>query len=189
MAAAFGVMAIGLRAVDGPSAPLGGFVELGAASITWVAAAPTTLAAARNRGAQDRGEGIEAMAAASGIHARGLEAARAVAAMMQIARTIGIPLVGLALLTVALAGSLRLALSRVGLAVGLAIFAVIAGVTLGSLATLCGRIAGRRGRLLLVAIVIVPWMLAALADRGVYSIPGALGSVLSFVLELAGGGA
>jgi hypothetical protein len=188
-AAVFGVMAIALRAVDGPNASLGGFVELGAASITWAAAAPTTLAAARNRGAQDRGEGIEAMAAARGIHARGLEAARAAAAMMQIARTIAIPLVGLALLTVALAGSVRLAFTRIGLAVGLAIFAAIAGVTLGSLATLCSRFGGRRGRLLLVVIVIVPWMLAALADRAAYSIPGALGAVLSFALELAGGGA
>ncbi|UQA55718.1 hypothetical protein [Polyangium aurulentum] len=188
-AAVFAVMAAALRAGDGPSAPLEGIVELGAASIAWAAATPTALAAARNRGAHDRADGIEALAATRGIHARGLEAARAVAAMMQIARTLGIPLVGLALLTAALAGSFRGALARIGLAVWLAVFAAIAGVTLGSLATLCSRFGGRRGRLLLAVVVVVPWMLAALADSTVYSIPGALGAVLSFAFELAGGGA
>jgi hypothetical protein len=188
-AAVFAAMAAVLRVGDGPSAPLEGIIELGAASITWAAAMPTALAAARNRGVHDRVDGVEALAAARGIQARGLEAARAVAAMMQIARAIGIPLVGLALLTMALAGSLRGALARLGLAVWLAIFAAIAGVSLGSLATLCSRFGRRRGRLLLAVVVVVPWMLAALADSAVYSIPGALGAVLSFAFQLAGGGA
>jgi hypothetical protein len=91
--------------------------------------------------------------------------------------------VGLTLFTAALAGSARLALARVGLAILAAAFSGIVGVTLGGLASLCARAGRARGRLLLVALVAGPWALADLLDHGAWSIPGALAAVLDFTLR------
>ncbi|HVK66809.1 MAG TPA: hypothetical protein VM694_20130 [Polyangium sp.] len=188
LGASFASLAIVLRATEGTSAPLEGLVGLGAASITLLAAAPTTLAAASDRTAEDREAGIEALAATHGVHAQSLHVVRWIASMVQITRAIGLPLVGLALVTVALSSSGSMAMRRVVFALGLFAFSAIAGATLGTVATFAARMGGRRGRVFLAAIVIVPWMLAELAGRGSYSIPGALSAMLSLLVD-AGGGA
>ncbi|MDI1435279.1 hypothetical protein [Polyangium sorediatum] len=188
LGASFAVLAIVLRATEGTRAPLEGLVGLGAASITLLAAAPTTLAAASDRSAEDREAGIEALAATHGVHAQSLHVVRWFASMVQITRAIGLPLVGLALVTVALSSSGAMAMRRIVFALGLSVFSVIAGTTLGTIATFAARMGGKRGRVLLAAIVIVPWMLAELAGRGSYSIPGALSALLSLLVD-AGGGA
>jgi hypothetical protein len=72
------------------------------------------------------------------------------------------------------------------------IVAVVAGVTLGGAGAVCGRIGRARGRWLLLAVIVGPWVLADLAGHGAWSIPGALGAVVDFVLgarHLAGAGA
>ncbi|MDI1448807.1 hypothetical protein QHF85_32370 [Polyangium sp. 6x1] len=189
LGASFAALAIVLRATEGTSAPLEGLVGLGAASITLVAAAPTTLAAASDRTAEDREAGIEALAATHGVHAQSLHAVRWIASMVQIARSVGLPLVGLALVTVALSSSASMAMRRIVFALGLFVFSVSAGATLGTLAAFSARMGGRRGRVLLAAIVIVPWMLAELAGRGTYSIPGALSALLSLLVDAGRGGA
>ncbi|MDI1476069.1 hypothetical protein [Polyangium sp. y55x31] len=189
LGASFAILAIVLRATEGTSAPLEGLVGLGAASITLVAAAPTTLAAASDRTAEDREAGIEALAATHGVHAQSLHVVRWVASMVQIARAIALPLVGLALVTVALSSSGSMVMRRIVFAIGLLAFSAIAGATLGTIATFAARMGGRRGRLLLAAIVIVPWMLAELAGRGSYSIPGALSALLSILVDAGRGGA
>ncbi|MRG91243.1 hypothetical protein [Polyangium spumosum] len=189
LGAVFATLAIVLRATEGTSAPLEGLVGLGAASITLLAAAPTTLAAASDRTAEDREAGIEALAATRGLRARSLHVVRWVASMLQIGRAIALPLVGLALVTVALSSSGSMALRRVVFALGLLAFSAVAGITLGTLAAFSARLGGRRGRVLLVAIVVVPWMLAELAGRGSYSIPGALSALLSILVAAGRGGA
>jgi hypothetical protein len=189
LGALFATLAIVLRATEGTSAPLEGIVGLGAASITVVAAAPTTLAAASDRTAEDREAGIEALAATRGMHAQGLHVVRWVASMVQIGRAIGLPLVGLGLVTVALSSSGSMAMRRIVFALGLFAFAALAGITLGTIAAVAARLGGRRGRLVLAAIVIVPWMLAELAGRGWYSIPGALSALLSLLVDAGRGGA
>lgn len=180
---AFAGIAVALRSVDGSLAPLSGLVPTAARWLAWVVAAPLALAAARDRRLLDRREGLDALAAGRGFSASALEAARALGAMTTITTALGVPLIVLALFTAALAGSVRLAVARLGLAVLAALFAVIAGVTLGGLASICARAGRARGRLLLFAVVAGPWMLADLLGHGAWSIPGALAAVLDFTLR------
>lgn len=189
MTGMFGVFAIVLRASEGAGAPLEGLIESCALSVAMLAATPTALAAASNRRAEDRDAGIEALAAMRGIPMRTLEGIRVAAAMSQIGRSIAVPMLVLTLLTVALAGSAAMALRRCLLALGLVTFSAIVGVTLGSIATLSARFGGRRSRALFLAIVLVPWMIAEMFGRGMYSIPGALNAALSFLVDLSRGGA
>jgi hypothetical protein len=180
---AFAGIAVALRSVDGSLAPLEGLVPTAARWLTWVVAAPLALAAARDRRLLDRREGLDALAAGRGFSASALEAARALGAMTTITTALGVPLIVLTLFTAAIAGSVRLAVARLGLAVLAAVFAVIAGVTLGGLASMCARAGRARGRLLLFAVVAGPWMLADLLGHGAWSIPGALAAVLDFTLR------
>ncbi len=180
---AFAGIAVALRTVDGSLSPLEGLVPTAATWLGWVVAAPLALSAARDRRLLDRREGLDALAAARGFSSSALEAARALGAMVQITATLGVPLVVLTLFTAALAGSVRLALARIVLAILAAIFSAIVGVTLGGLASLCARTGRTRGRLLLFALVAGPWMLADLLGHGAWSLPGALAAVLDFTLR------
>ena len=184
-AGGFAAAAVGLRWSDGADASLSGLVVAAAHGVPWLVGAPVALAAAEDHRAADRREGISALAAARGISPSALAAARVLAAMEEIAWGIGAPLVALAALTAALAGRFGAAVDRVGLALGAALFALIAGVALGGLGAACARVGGARGRWLLIAIVVGPWALADLAGRGAWSIPGALGAALDFALRSA----
>lgn len=185
---AFGLIALVLRADDGPDVALGGLFETAARTIAWAAGVPLGLAVAHDRTRADRAEGVEALAASRGAGRSALDAARTVAAMLQTTLAIGAPLLILALLGVALAGSLTSALRHLGLAAGLAIFSILAGVTIGGLAAACGRLGAMRGRSLLAAVVLVPWILTDLAGLRAWSVPGALGAALSFIVRVAGAG-
>ena len=153
--------------------------------LAWAAAAPLALAAANDRPAADRRDGIDALAAARGAPSSELHAARALAAMQQVALIIGAPAALLALLGAALAGSTDAALRLASVGAGALVFALAAGVTLGGLAAASARLAGPRGRSLLAALVLIPWALGDLAGRATWSIPGALDALLT----LATGGA
>lgn len=180
---AFAGIALALRSTDGALSPLEGLVPTAATWLAWAAAAPLALSAARDRRLLDRREGLDALAAPRGFSSSALEAARALGAMTTISRALGAPLVLLTIFTAALAGSLRLAIARLGLAALAAVFALVAGVTLGGLASICARLGRARGRLLLLAVVVGPWMLAGLLGHGAWSIPGALAAVLDFTLR------
>lgn len=183
------VFALIIRASDGAAAPLDGLLDTSAASITFVAAAPATLAAASDRRTADREAGLEALTAMRGVHVAQLDLARLYAAMMHIARTTALPLVTLSLALVALASSGSIALMRLGLALGLVAFSAMVGVVLGSAASLSARIGGKRGKLVVAAIVLLPWIVGELFGRGLYSIPGALDATLSLILDLGYQGA
>lgn len=185
----FGGAALLLRLGEGPDVSLSGLVVTAAHWVAWLAGAPIALAAAQDHGAADRRDGIVALAAARGVSPAGLASARALAAMMEVASGIGTPLVALALLAALLAGRLGAVIDRVGLGLGAAAFALIAGVTLGGLSAACGRFGGARARWLFVAIIVGPWVLADLAGRGAWSIPGALDAVLDFALRARGAAA
>lgn len=180
--------ALVLRQSDGGEASLEGLLGTAARTLTWLVAAPLALAAAQDRRALDRREGLDALAAARGLSAASLASARVVAAMIEIARALGVPLGGLALLLIALSGSARLALARLGLGLGVLVFALVTAVTLGGLGAAAGRIGRDRGRWLLFALIVGPWILADLAGQGAWSIPGALDAALDFVLHLAHAG-
>ena len=183
------VFAIIVRASDGSAAPLDGLVEAGAAAIAFVAAAPTTLAAATDRRAADREGGIEALAAMRGVHVAHLDLVRTYAAMMLVARTTALPLVTLAIAVAALASSTGMAFRRLGIALGLLAFSVVVGVALGSVAALSARVGGRRGKLVVSAIVLLPWIVGELFGRGIFSIPGALSAALSLIFDIGSQGA
>jgi hypothetical protein len=185
----FAGMAVELRVADGAAASLSGVVVSAAHWIVWLVAVPLALAAAEDRRALDRADGVEALAASRGLSLVGMESARVLAAMAEIAASIAVPVLALAVLTAALAGHVGAALHRVTLGLGVAGFAIVAGVTLGGVGAACGRLGRARGRWLLVAVVVGPWMLADLAGHGAWSIPGALGAVLDFALGLRSSGA
>lgn len=182
-----GAMLLVLRIEDGPAASLGGTLRSAAAALAWIAAGPIALAAAGDRSAADRAEGIEALAAARGLSARALHGVRALAAMLEVASTIAVPTAALSLTAALLAGAPHLALRHLSVGAALGAFAVVCGVTLGGLAAVAGRAAGRRGRPLLVALIFVPWALADLAGNPGWSIPGALEAFLSVAVAAAGG--
>jgi hypothetical protein len=184
----FGLVALVLRADDGPDVALGGLFETAARTIAWAAGIPIGLAIAHDRGRADREAGVEALVAARGASRSALEAARTAAAMLQATIAIGLPLIVLALLGVALAGSVTSALRHLGLAAGLAGFSILAGVTIGGVAAACGRLGARRGRSLLAIVILVPWILTDLAGLRAWSIPGALSAALTFIVRASGAG-
>lgn len=184
-----GAAAVALRAHDGPDVSLVGLVSVAAHGIAWISGAPIALAAAEDHRAADRREGVLSLAAARGVSSSGLAAARVLGAMAEIATAIGGPLVALSLLTAGLAGRAAAAAHGIGIALGVALFALVAGVTLGGIGAACGRAGGGRGRWLLAAIVIGPWVLADLAGNSALSIPGALNAALDFALRARSAGA
>lgn len=183
--AGFGVIALVLRAVDGPSASLGNLVVSAAKLITWAAAAPIAFAAANDRARADRDDGIEALAESHGIDRYVLRAVRVAAAMYQVAHSIGLPILILSLLSVLLSGTIALAVKNIALMLGLAFFSALAGCTIGGIADLCGRIGMARGRHLFALVIVLPWLLSDLSERP-WSIPGALNAALNWIVRTSG---
>ncbi|WP_437930446.1 hypothetical protein WMF37_14775 [Sorangium sp. So ce291] len=184
----YGAMALVLRLDDGTTS-LEGLLGSAARGLAWAAAGPIALAAAHDRPAADRRDGIEALAAARGISRASLHGARSLAAMLEIARVIALPLAALSVLAALLSGSALLALRHLAFGAALALFGAVSGVTLGGLAAASGRVAGARGRALFLALTFIPWALADLAGDSRWSLPGALGAFLSFAARAAGGSA
>lgn len=175
-----------VRATDGGDAPLSGLIGAAARWGAWLVGAPLALAAAQDHHALDQRDGIVPLVAIRGFPLRSLEAARVLGAMLEMTFALGVPLVALAGLTAAVAGSASLAFVRVGLVLAAAAFAIVAGVTLGGIGAACGQLGRGRGRWLLLAVIAGPWMLADLTGYRAFSIPGALAAALDFALGGAG---
>jgi len=184
----FAIIAVVLRVADGQSARFSGLVEQAVRSLAFVVSATVAFTAADDRESLDREDGIDTLVSLRGGAADVLAQARAAAAMLEITLAIAVPALLLTALTVVLAGSALVALRQVAMSLPIAIFAVACGVTLGFVASTCNRLAGRRGRWLLAAVLLGPWLLADLAGNGAWSIPGALDALFSFTLRLLGGG-
>ena len=184
----FASIALILRVADGVTW-FPGLIQTALHWIVWLAGGSVALVAAHDRSGADRADGLESLVASRGASLEALAASRVLAAMIHVAFVIGAPGAVLALFTAAIAGTLEMALRHLAFVLAVAVFAAIAGVTLGGVASACGRIGAARGRSLFAAVVIGPWLLADLAGRGAWSIPGALRAVLSFSLRLAAGGA
>jgi len=187
VAIVFAILALILRIADGVTW-FPGLIETALYWILWIAGGSVALVAANDRPGADRADGLESLVASRGASPEALAASRVLAAMVELAVVIGAPAVALALFTAAIAGTLEMALRHLAFVLAVAVFAAIAGATLGGLASACSRIGAARGRSLFAAVVIVPWLLADLAGRGAWSIPGALRAVLSFSLRVAAGG-
>src|SRR5512144_3083875 len=77
--AGFALTALILYATDGAGASLAGLTVAAARWLPWIAGAPLALAAAEDREAIDRRDGVEALAAARGFSTRSLASARILA--------------------------------------------------------------------------------------------------------------
>lgn len=179
----FAALALVLR-VEG--APVERLIVKASGLAAWLIGVPVALAAADDRASRDLRDGIDALAAARGVSARSLEGARVLGAMIEATYAMALPLGGLALFLVALAGSPARALARLGLTLAAIAFAALAGATLGGLGAACGAVGRARGRLLLLAVLLGPWALAEAYGRPALSIPGALDAALDFALGGAG---
>lgn len=183
----FGGVAVSIRLAEGQTASVGDVLPTAARWCAWLAAAPVALAAAHARPEVDRRDGIEDLAATRGAWGRELEAARTLATMLEITLVVGAPLLALALLGAGLSGTFSLAWRSLGAALGGVAYAGIVGVTIGGIAAACGRLVARYGRSVLVAVIVVPWLIADLTGQKPLSIPGALDAVLAFTLGGRGG--
>lgn len=147
----------------------------------WLCGGLVALSAAGNVHLDDRRDGAEALVLLRGGSPRTLESARVLAAMIEVGLVILLPAMAVSLLAAALAGSPRAVLGALTSVVSTASFAVAAGVVVGGLAALCGRYGAGRGRWILAATVLGPWILMdALGEPG-WSIPGALQSLLTIL--------
>jgi hypothetical protein len=181
------ILLIVVRLDDAQDTPLDAPLRSAAEWLALAVGGPIALAAAHDRATADRRDGIEALAAARGIPAAALHATRSLAAMIEVAVAIAVPAAALAVLGALLAGSAAAALRPLAVGAAIAVFAAVCGVTLGGLASMSGRLAGPRGRSLVAAILLIPWVVADLAGNARWSIPGALDAFLSFAVRAAGG--
>jgi hypothetical protein len=137
-----------------------------AQAFCWLAAGPAALAAAAAPAERDRVEGVEALAFARGLPPLGR--ARVAAAALACALRVGLPTLLVVLAAAAADPSGRAFASASLLTAG----AFIAGALVGALGAGSGEVGGERGRSLLVALVVLPWLAADLAGASWMSLPG-----------------
>jgi hypothetical protein len=144
---------------------------------SWVAGV-AALSLSRDLAERDSMQGLAGIARLRGFGARELERARIAAGAIKLSATVVIP--GLML---SLAALLRFR-SVAGAATALALllftvgYAALFGSTLAALARACSRALPGRGRTLLLAVTLGPWLLAAGIDAHLPSVPGAFAWLL-----------
>lgn len=184
----FGGCAIALRSIDGRAAPIEGYVVLAARVSAWLCGGLVAISAANQRAWIDRRDGVEVLSAMRGVRGRALEASRWLSVAAEIARATFVPPLAVGLLAIALAGSLKSALLRVWVLLGVLLFALIEGVVLGAVASALDRARPSGARGLLLAVVILPWAALDLVGSPGLSIPGLLGGFLELSLRVIGVG-
>lgn len=164
----------------GPDTTTVSLVARSAAILTWMAGGIGALALSVPPKDTALATGIAALASAHGIDDRTIARAEAAATVRLLGEVIVIPVACIALFVsvIIAGGKLDGALWPM---VGSVLFGAVAALLLGLVTSACRRWGGPRGRTLLVAIVLVPWILTALLlpTRGaeLLSIPGFLGRV------------
>ena len=162
---------------------LSGFIVQSVRWLLWLGVGPLALAIANGRLERDRADGVEALASLRGHDAGALESARMLAAVVQTSLRIGLPSVLLCLLLALL--SWRDAVALLVQAMGLVVFAMFGGLVVGGAAALCGRVGGRRGRSVLLAVVLIPWVVAAGVQRTEWSLPAVVDLALAATADTA----
>jgi hypothetical protein len=180
-----GALAFGLRLLEGSPAAAPGALHRAASLALWLGALPVALAASADRARSGREQGVAALAGSRGASTELGAMARAAAAMLEVAIVAGAPLVALGLGTAAL-GGVAFAARSLAATLALAVFAAACGVALGGIASACAEAAHARGRSVFLLILIVPMVVADVAGRPAWSLPGALRAVATAGLELAG---
>ena len=169
--------AVGARADAGTdaSALLGNAMRW----LCWLGAGPLVVSVALSPRARDRQDGIAALVARHGVGEPRLSTGRFVAAAVEATLRVLVPAL-LCCAMIAAAGHLHAGPVVVA---GVLAASVLAGVSLGALGSSCGLWGGERGRLLLAALVVLPWAVADQWSVPALSIPGALDAAIVFFVE------
>jgi hypothetical protein len=145
-------------------------------ALAWIPAGLVALGAARDLQEPDE-RGMVALVRQRGFDAQSLELARFLAAVTRVARVTGYPALLLVLARAALARDGAAALASAHAALGALVYVVCLSFLLGALARASAILSGGRGRILLVALVLVPHLATTLFP-GMPSVPRILGGIL-----------
>jgi hypothetical protein len=151
---------------------------------SWVAGVGA-LSLARDLSERDASQGLAGLARLRGFGARTLERARVAAGAIKLSTTVAIPGMLVSLTALLRFRSTAGAFTSLGLGLFTVAYALLVGTTLAVLARACSRALPGRGRLLLLAVVLGPWLLAAGTSLPLPSLPGAFGWLLSRLSEVA----
>jgi len=153
-------------------------------ALAWIPAGLVALGAARDPD-EPAERGMVALVRQRGFDAQSLELARFLASVARIARVTGYPALVLVLARAALARDGAAALASAHAALGALVYVLCLSFVLGALARASAILSGGRGRLVLVALVLVPH-LASMLFPSMPSVPKVLGGILELFF---GGGA
>lgn len=145
---------------------------------SWVAGIGA-LSLATDLEARDALQGFVGLARLRGHDAAELEQARTLAGARALTRAVLVPGLFVALSLMLRLQTPRAALGALAFALLSVPYAVIVGVTLAALARACSRWLPGRGRLLLLAVTLGPWLLALGLGRDLPSIPAAFSWLLA----------
>ena len=151
--------------------------------LSWLAAGIAALSAAQDLAARDRRDGIAALALQRGHDQSTLAYSRLLATVRVIARVTLGPALALALLAMALSGSVAVAASRALLAAGVFGYVLLLGAVLGGLARWAVMLSPNHGRSVLVALVIGPHLARTVWPQ-VPSIPAWFEALLAKLLQM-----
>jgi len=161
-------------------ASLGGAAKLWArcmATASWVAGVGA-LSLARDLAARDATQGLTGLARLRGFSETELERARTLAGAERLALSVLVPGLMLAVALLLRFRTLHASLVALALMVLSVPYAALVGSTLSLLARACSRWLPGRGRLLLSAVVLGPWLFGVGLQAHLPSIPGAFSWLL-----------
>jgi hypothetical protein len=152
------------------------------ATASWVAGVGA-LSLARDLAARDATQGLIGLSRLRGFGPAQLERARALAGAIRLGSTVLVPGWICALGLLISFRSLRGALVALALAALTLPYAALVGGTLAPLARACSRWLPGRGRTLLLALTLGPWLLGSGLGASVPSIPAAFGWLLDHLAK------
>ena len=175
VAVIFGAVGAGVDAGTDASVLLGNAMRW----LCWLGGGPLVLSVAMSPRARDRQDGVVVLAARHGVGEPGLLTGRFIAAAVEATLRVLVPAL-ICCGIIAAAGRLH---AGPVLVAGVMAASLLVGVSLGGLGASCGLWGGERGRLLLGAVVVLPWAVADQWSVPALSVPGALDAAIVFFVE------
>jgi hypothetical protein len=164
----------------GPDETALSLVARSAALLTWIAGGIAALALSVPPKDLALAQGIVALATARGLSEEAVARAEMAATVRLLIEVLALPVAAIGLFVLAFLAGWRLEGAWPAI-VGTIVFAMLASIVLGVLASGCRRWGGAHGRSWLLVVVFLPWLLAELVVGGsaasFLSIPGLLGHV------------
>ena len=149
---------------------------------SWVAGIGA-LSLARDLSARDAARGLSSLSRLRGYGEAELERARTLAGAIRLSTTVALPGLMLSLASLLRFHTLRDAAVALALALLTLPYAACVGGCLAPLARACSRLLPGRGRMLLLALVLGPWLLGSGLRLPVPSLPAAFGWLLQHLAQ------